>query len=499
MPAARCALGAALACALVSLIAGGVSAPPALAFVPDVDGGFNLSVDGAVWFAGVPPSLCLAGTMSPLVFQSSAPDSGTDAFGVWRGSSLRFGAGAAPPALLVATLKSYPASPGVAVASASFPSALDVSGCGDEAALGIAFPAFDLSRGDAAGMGALTWTGTAVSSTPTGAGLAALAPGGLDSGPIVTFARALDAAASPALTWSSLDSHKIITQRVATPPSPSTPRNITALWSAERADQLVCGSDLCDADQKPTGGYLVQRIEGLALALSAADAARGKACVNGALVATAPLIFAWSESREDNWAGSVAGALQRAPPDASYADMGGNGAVVAEAGVAGTVPLVAYTKAYGNRTDWAAVASPAGVAWAAAQGYAPQYTIGYVFAEPPSMCDGGASPAPTHYQMGLVASVPAVPAGWQYSVVFTTAVGGPTAATYAHGTALRRYKNTTRLPSVTLTDVGYYTDDGAYYYVWEAFNIPARPWPAEVGLLQVKERLQAQGVPVAYM
>ena len=96
-------------------------------------------------------------------------------------------------------------------------------------------------------------------------------------------------------------------------------------------------------------------------------------------------------------------------------------------------------------------------------------------------------------------SVPAVPAGWQYSVVFTTAVGGPTAATYAHGTALRRYKNTTRLPSVTLTDVGYYTDDGAYYYVWEAFNIPARPWPAEVGLLQVKERLQAQGVPVAYM
>lgn len=64
---------------------------------------------------------------------------------------------------------------------------------------------------------------------------------------------------------------------------------------------------------------------------------------------------------------------------------------------------------------------------------------------------------------------------------------------------LLRYSNTSRIPSVTLTDIGYYTDDGAYYYVWEAFNIPARPWPAEVGLLLVKEQLYKMGVPVAYM
>jgi hypothetical protein len=42
-------------------------------------------------------------------------------------------------------------------------------------------------------------------------------------------------------------------------------------------------------------------------------------------------------------------------------------------------------------------------------------------------------------------------------------------------------------------------DDGAYYYVWESFNIPARPWPAEEGLVLVKEDLYLKGVPVAYM
>ena len=41
--------------------------------------------------------------------------------------------------------------------------------------------------------------------------------------------------------------------------------------------------------------------------------------------------------------------------------------------------------------------------------------------------------------------------------------------------------------------------DGAYYYVWEAYGIPARPWPAQDGLVLVKEQLWAQGVPVAYM
>ena len=56
-----------------------------------------------------------------------------------------------------------------------------------------------------------------------------------------------------------------------------------------------------------------------------------------------------------------------------------------------------------------------------------------------------------------------------------------------------------------------YTDDGAYYYVWGGGGkypphdpelspwIPMRPWPAEVGLIKVKEALYTMGVPVAYM
>ena len=51
----------------------------------------------------------------------------------------------------------------------------------------------------------------------------------------------------------------------------------------------------------------------------------------------------------------------------------------------------------------------------------------------------------------------------------------------------------------------YYTDDGGYYYVWEAFGCcdpvthAPRPWAAEKGLVLVKEDLWSRGVPVAYM
>lgn len=51
--------------------------------------------------------------------------------------------------------------------------------------------------------------------------------------------------------------------------------------------------------------------------------------------------------------------------------------------------------------------------------------------------------------------------------------GGATAGMYAWGDVIQGYHNISyekRLPSVTLTDVGYYTDDGAYYYVWGTLN-----------------------------
>ena len=119
--------------------------------------------------------------------------------------------------------------------------------------------------------------------------------------------------------------------------------------------------------------------------------------------------------------------------------------------------------------------------------------------------------ATSSYSMGLAAAIPAIPAGFNHSVVFSVAPGGATAGVYAWGAAIQSFYETTRLPSVTLTDIGYYTDDGAYYYVWGGGGkfaphdpqlspwIPERPWPAEVGLIKVKEALYDMGVPVAYM
>jgi hypothetical protein len=115
------------------------------------------------------------------------------------------------------------------------------------------------------------------------------------------------------------------------------------------------------------------------------------------------------------------------------------------------------------------------------------------------------------WSMGLAAAIPSIPAGFNHSVLFTVAPGGATAGVYAWGDTIQEYHDTTRLPSVTLTDIGYYTDDGAYYYVWGGGGthpphdpelsswIPMRPWPAEVGLIKVKEALYEMGVPVAYM
>ena len=92
--------------------------------------------------------------------------------------------------------------------------------------------------------------------------------------------------------------------------------------------------------------------------------------------------------------------------------------------------------------------------------------------------------------MGLSAAIPVLPRGYNYSVMFAAAPGGTTAGVYAWGALIREYHGTVRLPSVTLTHVGYYTDDGAYYYVWDNYGLPPRPWPAEKGLVLVKEALQ---------
>ena len=494
------------------------AAAPLLALVSAANGTYSLSIDGELWYTSGPSSVCVGGKSEALIYASQAPASGVDSLGAWTGTAMSFSS-AASAVPVVLTLRAWPALAGASAATVAFPAGVDTSSCSGVGPLSTAMPAWNVAAGaPGSDLAALTWSGTAVATTSVATGLAALDPKGLDSGPIVSWPRAAPLLPStPSLSWSTLDSHKVVTQAVSTPPVPSAPFNVSALWSASRNDQVACASALCLADQQPQGDYAVQRVEGYALALTAADAARGAACVNGADVKVAPLEFRWSQAHGDNWVGLTAAAA----PDASYSFTGANGAVLAQAGVAGTAPLSAFTKNYGSRTDWAAVASPAGLAWAAANNYTKVLDIGWVFVELPTMCAAAttaattaaatdatraasaaalnAPAAPAVYAHGLTSAVPSIPVAWNYSILFTAAYGGPTAVTYAHGANLQAYYNTTRLPSVTLSDVGYYTDDGAYYYVWEAFSIPARPWAAEDGLLLIKEDLYAKGVPIAYM
>jgi hypothetical protein len=490
-----------LAAALALLPTARAAAAPALAFSLDGAGGFAITLDTQTWFQSPssPPSLCVGGARVNLTYVSSAPTAGADAVGAWTGTAVtRAAPGGAPR--VVETFKAYAARPDVLVATASFPDGVDAgapAACGGVQATRTAFPRFDAAAGAAGVLGYLSWSDAALSHTNAAVGLAALGQNSLDAGPVVAFLPPLPGVPHPGLAWSTLDAHKVVTQTTSGGGGggggggAATPAAVTALWSSARADQVACLSAGCAHDQVADGAYVTQRVEGWAL--SSAPGAGASACLNGAVRALTPLDFAWNARAADNFVGAAGTA------PAGYEVMGGNGFVLAAA-APGAVPLRAFFKAYNaTHNDWAAVASTEGLAWAAAAGYADRGVIGYVFTAAPTVCAAGAGAGAAEYSLGLSAAVPAIPAGWNYSVIFVGAYGGPTATTYALGDTLRAAKNTTRLPSVTLTDIGYYTDDGAYYYVWEAFNIPPRPWAAEVGLQLVKEDLYAKGVPVAYM
>lgn len=286
------ALRLARALLLLALTAGASAITVGWAVDP-ATGGYSLTVDSAPWYsspslAAAPPLLCVAGQLLPLSLAGPpAPATGTDEFGDWAGTAVTLrAAGAATATLVIHTFKAYAALPSVVVATAAFPSGVDAAGGGGGSACNgtvrTAFPQFNTSAAMAPALGVFSWRGEALDRLPSAVGLGALGQNTLDSGPVVSFFRGRPGVPHPALVWSTLSSHKIITQ----------------------------------------------------------------ATTNGT------------------------------------------------------------------------------------------------------------------YTMGLAAAVPTIPAGWEYSVVFSVADGGPTAAVYAWGNALRGYFGTTRLPSVTLTDIGYFSDDG---------------------------------------
>lgn len=508
-------------CAVVATAA--AQAPlPLLSWDVDESGAYTLSLDQAAWLSSPPtsPTLCVGGAPQPLAFVETLPAAGADAFGAWTGvATTRATAGGVR---VVETLKAYAAAQNILVATASFPDGVDAdagASCGGNANIRTEFPRFDTTAAAAPELGFLSWRGSALDNTATSVGLAALGQNSLDSGPVVAFRPPMPGVPHPVLVWSTLDAHKIVTQVTTSAGGAGVAAPVNALWSASRTDQVACVSASCAHDQVADGAYVTQRVEGWAV--DGLPGGATSACMNNATVGVTPLVLAWSEAVVDNWVG----ALRDVP--AGYANMGENGWVLTTQ-VAGTVPLVVYSRVYNaTHTDFAAVASDSGIAWAQANIYVKGATLGYVFTSAPTAC----VESDVIYSMGLSAAIPSIPVAWDHSVVFVASFGGPTSATYAFGDAIRAYKGTTRLPSVTLTDIGYYTDgallgvvgrpssptvsairylilltpslltrtDGAYYYVWEAFNIPARPWSAEVGLQLVKEDLYAKGIPVAYM
>ena len=428
-------------------------------------GEYTVTVDSAPWLsspslAAQPPALCVGGAALPLALAGApAPAAGTDALGDWTGTSYTLTAtGAAPPVAVTHTFKSYAANPQVIVATAAFPSGVPAGATPCPGTVRTAFPQFNTSDAMAPSLGVFSWRGEALDRLPSAVGLAGLGANTLDSGPVVAFFKGRPGVPHPGLVWSTLDSHKIVRQATSAAAGSDQPAPATALWSAPRSEQVLCLTAECAQLQVAVGNYTPARVEGWGYA---ALATPGSVCVSGgASVPTVALSLAWAEARLDNCV-APAGAPA---PGSGYAPMCANGYILAPStagSVPGTLPLYAYNRTYsGAHWDYAAVASAEGVAWAQGAGYTRGALLGYVHAAQPTPCSGGGGGGGGTYTLGLTAEVPAIPAGWEYSTIFSLADGGPTAAVYQWGAVMRGYYGTTRLPSVTLTDIGYYTDDG---------------------------------------
>jgi len=455
--------------ATLLLCAAVAAASPALTVTVDKStGAYALAVDGTPWLQSpsTPTQVCLAGKYVTLELAGTEAASGSDAFGDWTGVAVSWSVPGSTQTV-VHTFQSYASNPSNIVLTSSFPTGLDTSNCGSNSKQSTQFPAFDTLAAQAPELTYVTWAGTTAKAA-FAKGLADLNQNGLDVGPVISVD-----ASGRSVMWSSLTSHKIIGQ--STIGGSGGP--ITSLWSQERLDQIACLSSACTSDQKADGNYVVQRVEGYALTASSASQ-----------VPSTSLFFRYSQTEDDNWVGS-----NSTGPDPSYNFLGSNGQVFTSPSLPNSLPLQVYSKAYApNHTDWAAVASPEGIQWASDNGYTLRYTAGYVVANASDL------PQASLYCMGVSAAVPSFPAGWSYSALITASEGGIAAGVYAWGASIQKYHSTTRSPAVTLEKIGYYTDDGAYFYVWSHW-IPLRPWPAQEGLLLVKQSLIEAGVPIAYM
>ena len=156
--------------------------------------------------------------------------------------------------------------------------------------------------------------------------------------------------------------------RPTVPPQPAALGQATQYFSAERNDTVLCVDSQCTSANQPgqDGHYAQQRIEGWALL---ADDGTGHANINGTSYPLLPLTLYYSFTHTDNLV-----TTNTTLPDKSYSAAGGatvfaNGFTLGAA-APGALPLQLWLKTFsGASQDYLSVASPAGVAYAQANGY----------------------------------------------------------------------------------------------------------------------------------
>jgi len=154
--------------------------------------------------------------------------------------------------------------------------------------------------------------------------------------------------------------------RPVTPPPPPPPApTATTLFSAERADTVLCLANSCFEDNVPSnpGAYAEVRVEGTP---AAANGDPGSVVVDGVTYKTVPLTLFYSDVHSDNFVSTNVTA-----PDSSYTVTFGNGAAFAAPPPPGALRVQYFFKrGAGAAWDYFTCASAAGVAWAQANGYA---------------------------------------------------------------------------------------------------------------------------------
>jgi len=168
-----------------------------------------------------------------------------------------------------------------------------------------------------------------------------------------------------------VDEFPLFFRRPVPAPPPAPWANATALYSTQRLDQVLCLGSQCYSDNAPgdEGDYAVQWIDSVALTGDGG----GAVTLNGTSYPTQALNLYFSFPHNDN-----AVTVNASAPDGSYTINFGNGFVLASA-PPGAVPLQLWLRVWNDtKLDWAAVSSPQALAWASSNGYAYQFTSGFV-------------------------------------------------------------------------------------------------------------------------